>query len=255
MTGWHQGRLCLIDAETTGVDPHRDRIVTFALLEVGAGAQTIEQNWLVNPGIPIPAGAAAIHGITDEHAATGRTLASAVREIAERILSCSNDSGLPVVGMNVVYDLTLVVAECHRHGLTDFAHMLTALRPVIDTFVLDKQVDPYRKGSRKLIDTCRHYGIHLTDEEAHGARADALAAGRLAWKIAQAYPGDIGSLTPEQLHDAQVAWKRKHADSFGRYLTRQGKTDDVSRDWPVQPPPAGWTPEQLPAVREEALAS
>ena len=37
---------------------------------------------------------------------------------------------------------------------------------VVDTFVLDKAVDTYRKGSRKLIDVARHYGVELTEAEA-----------------------------------------------------------------------------------------
>ena len=31
---WHAGPLALFDLETTGTDPHRDRIVTAAIVEV-----------------------------------------------------------------------------------------------------------------------------------------------------------------------------------------------------------------------------
>ena len=34
MKSWHEGRLALFDLETTGVDPHRDRIVTSAIVLV-----------------------------------------------------------------------------------------------------------------------------------------------------------------------------------------------------------------------------
>lgn len=247
---WHTGRLALFDLETTGVDPHRDRIVTAAVIMAGGGIGTDTANWTVNPGIPIPDGAAAIHGVTTEQArAHGGDPAVAAADLATRLLDAVS-YGYPVVGHNVVYDLTMLVAECVRHGHHGLAGQLRAIEPVVDTFVLDKWVDTYRKGPRKLVDVTAHYGVALAAEDAHGAAADALAAGRLAWCIAQKYPGVQVPLA--ELHDLQVEQKRAQAESFGAYLTKQGKTDDVSREWPVQSPPPGWSPDQLPAPREDA---
>lgn len=247
---WHTGRLALFDLETTGVDCHRDRIVTAAIILAGGGQPTQTADWLLNPGIEISEGAAAVHGITTEQARRdGQDAATAVYDIACNLLELS-DSGAPVVGHNVVYDLTMLWAECRRYGHDEAAARLRSIAPVVDTFVLDKWVDTYRKGSRKLVDVTRHYGVTLTAEQAHGAAADALAAGRLAWCIAQKYPGVRIPL--DELHALQVEQKRAQAVSFGAYLVRQGKTDDVSREWPVQSPPPGWSPEQLPAEREEA---
>lgn len=246
---WHTGRLALFDLETTGVDPHRDRIVTAAILHAGGGQETRTSDWLLNPGIPIPEQATAVHGITDEKAAGGLDPAGAVWEVVSHLLQCS-DEGWPVVGHNVVYDLTMLWAECRRHGFDEAAAGIRSIAPVVDTFVLDKWVDTYRKGSRKLVDVTRHYGVTLTAEQAHGAAADALAAGRLAWCIAQKYPGVRIPLA--ELHDLQVEQKRAQAESFGAYLKRQGKPDDVCREWPVQSPPPGWSPDQLPTPREDA---
>ncbi|WP_122262184.1 exonuclease domain-containing protein [Ornithinimicrobium cerasi] len=248
---WHTGRLALFDLETTGVDCHRDRIVTAAIIEAGGGAPTRTSDWLLNPGIPIPAGAAAVHGITDEQAASGSDPAGAVHEIAAHLLELSSQ-GYPIVGHNVTYDLTLLWAECARHGLGLFVEQLQRIAPVVDTFVLDKWVDTYRKGSRKLVDVARHYGVALAESDAHGAAADALAAGRVAWHIAAKYPGVQIPLA--ELHQLQVEQKRAQAESFGRYLAKQGKTDDVARDWPIQAPPPGWSPDQLPTPREDAVA-
>lgn len=249
---WHHGRMLAFDLETTGIDPHRDRIVTAALVEVGGGRDQHAIDHLLDPGITIPAGAAAVHGITTDHARThGRSAITGTREIAEYLLSCTS-SGVPVVAYNGSYDLTMLWAELVRHDHHGLAQLVAGIRPVVDPFVLDKAVDPYRKGSRKLIDVAAHYGITLSQEDAHGAHADALTAARVAWMIAARYP-DV-QLDLEQLHDAQVEWKRSQADSFGRYLTRQGKTDDVAREWPIQPAPPGWAPDQLPAAREDAVA-
>ena len=273
---WHTGRLALFDLETTGVDPHRDRIVSAAVILVGAGHDTVTSEWLVNPGIDIPEGAAAVHGITTEHAQQhGTDPSRAVHEIGMALYeACSK--GIPVVGHNVVYDLTMLHAESIRHsspvGVAELA-------PVIDTMVIEKHLDPFRPGKpngrrpdtacgpHTLIECCRLWGIDLTEADAHGAAADALAAGRLAWRLATQPdrfaefdgPRGVDRINPGQwpldrLHAWQAETKKAQADSFGKYLVKQGKPDDVSREWPVQSPPPGWTPEQLPTPREADAA-
>lgn len=247
---WHQGRMCLFDLETTGVDPHRDRIVTAAAILAGGGQNTEQRDWLVQPTIPIPQGATDIHGISDAHARKhGEPAASAVRDIADTVLWAAS-RGVPIVGHNVTYDLTMLLAECLRHNVTPQADELSRIRPVVDTLVLDKWADKWRKGSRKLVDVARHYGVELSDIDAHGAAADALAAGRVAWKIAQRWPGAQG--TALEVHELCRVEKREQAESFGAYLVRQGKPDDVSREWPIQTFPEGWLPSQEPAERAVA---
>lgn len=68
MTCWYEGPLAAFDTETTGVDVEGDRIVSAALvIQDGPDARPRSTRWLVNPGIPVPAGATAVHGLTDEH--------------------------------------------------------------------------------------------------------------------------------------------------------------------------------------------
>src|ERR1043165_3222838 len=76
--GWATGDLVGFDLETTGTDPFEDRIVTAAI--VGPGR--MRRTWLVNPGVPIPPGASAVHGVTDERAqAEGRPSVEVLPEI------------------------------------------------------------------------------------------------------------------------------------------------------------------------------
>ena len=267
-THWHRGPLALFDVESTGVDPHRDRIVTAAIVETTPGqAQPYRSSlWLLNPGIDIPDGAAAIHGITTEHAAAhGIEAAGAVHEIAEHLIRLSR-SGIPVVGHNIRFDLTMLWADLVRHG-SPLAEDVRALRPVVDTMVLDRWVDPWRPkaptarrkdpakcGSRKLIDTARVYGIRVIEAQAHGAEYDALTAGRLAWHICETYAG--ATIPATELHDALIGLAREQAESFAAWLVKSGKTDDVAREWPWQSPPADWSPDQLPTpiAREDVPA-
>ena len=249
---WHENPMLLGDAETTGVQPHLDRIVTFALIDARRGRPPAIREWLVNPGIDIPKGASDIHGITTDRARDeGADPAVAIPEIADIVIEQTR-AGVPFVGFNCVYDLTMLHAETVRYGTPAQAEALARVRPVIDVFVLDKWADKWRKGSRKLVDVARHYGVELSELDAHGAAADALAAGRVGWHIAQRYPG--AQMDPFELHDFLVGEKREQAESFGKYLLKQGKPDDVSREWPIQPAPDGWTPDQLPAERRDGAA-
>lgn len=237
MSDWHLGALAAYDSETTGVDVHTDRIVTACLARVdGAGKHgTVTRNWHINPGIPIPAEATAVHHITDEMAKDYAPAAVAVDSIAVELVAAMLDN-VPVVGWNVVYDLSLLAAELRRYQLPSLEDRLNRpIGPVIDGLLLDKQIDRYRKGSRRLVDVARHYGINLSEIDAHGAEADALAAARIIWRIGALRRPEL-NLPLIDLHNAQVEWAIEQAASFRDYLQRQGKPcDDVDGIWPCKP--------------------
>lgn len=233
--GWHRGRMVAFDLETTGVDPERDRIVTAAVVLIdGATGRTGSTTWLADPGVPIPDGAAEIHGITTEHARThGRPAAEVVAEVAWLVGKWVSE-GLPLVVYNAPYDITMLDREVRRH---DVGIDLPDPLYVIDPLVIDKGIDRYRKGSRKLTDTAKHYGVPMQDGTAHGCEADALAAARVAWRIAHTRP-EIAGLSLAELHARQVAWHAEQAASFAAYLRGKGKhaeADGISRVWPMRP--------------------
>lgn len=224
---WYRGGMVAFDLETTGVDPESDRIVTASVIEVGPTGVVVSRSWLVDPGVEIPAEAAAVHGVTTEKARDeGRPPAEALPEIGAAI----DDAwarGLPLVIYNAPYDLTLYGRDARRHGLAG----LKLIGPVVDPLVIDRALDPYRRGSRKLVDVCRHHGIVLAEAEAHTSVGDALAAARLAWKLAHIY-SQCADL--ELLQKRQAYWHAAWADNFEGYLRRQGKQESVSRDWPIR---------------------
>jgi DNA polymerase-3 subunit epsilon len=111
-----EGRAYSFDTETTGIDPTECRIVSAHLLEVGPDGAVTRGSWLVNPGVEIPARAAAIHGITTEKVrAEGIEPATAVPLMA-RAIGEGWLRGLPLIVMNAGYDLTLLAAELARLG-------------------------------------------------------------------------------------------------------------------------------------------
>lgn len=246
---WHKAPMAAFDIESTGVNPDTARIVTATLIEITAdGAHVTE--WLVDPGIPIPAGASAIHGITTQRAREeGQSPETAVFEITGRI-ALAMGRGTPLVGMNLAYDLTVLDRECRRQNVDTLDRRMAAVEPVIDVYVMDKQVDTYRKGKRNLTAMAEHYGVTLDD--AHTSAADALAAARIAWKMADRYP-EL-RIDPHSLHDLQVGWRRAQCASLQAYFERQGKPQTVNGDWPVQQLPQGWTAGQLDAVESSDVA-
>jgi DNA polymerase-3 subunit epsilon len=234
MSSWLRKQWCVFDLETTGVDVYEDRIVSFAVGRVGGGQGTAMLTGLINPGIPIPEGATAIHRITDDMVQGAPLARDGVEHIAVQLVSAQL-SGLPIVSYNLNYDLTLLAAELDRYGLPTLQSRLNRpIGPVLDGFVLDKHTDPWRKGSRKLIDVAAHYGCPLDELDAHGAEADALAAARVVWKIGMK-DTSIGRLPLDELHTAQAAWKAEQDASFRAYLERQGKdADGLDGHWPIR---------------------
>ena len=230
------------DTETTGVSTTADRIVTAALIR-REGERVDTQTWLIDPGIEIPARATEVHGITTEQArAEGVAPEGALEEIATALTEALA-AGVPVVGFNVQYDLSILDAELARHGLRTLGERLPGgVRPVVDPLVLDRHLDKYRKGPRKLIDMCHIYVVSVDAESLHAADADVLATLDLVHAIADRYP-TVGQTDLTALHDQQAEAHRVWAVRFGAWLKSKGTTDDLPRpDWPV----AGDAPEHAP---------
>jgi len=291
MTGWWDGRAVLLDTETDGKEPTDARIITACLAYVNPGSQTEVDTWLLKPERDIPAEASEIHGVSTEHAAAhGVDRAEAITEIAHGLVQIHRSAtreqwkDVPIIGHNVRFDLTVLDREMRRLGVGSLGHergMVTvridgrqvgAFR-VIDTMVIDKAVDPYRKGPagggrNRLTTVAEFYGVPIRGD-AHTADADALAAGRVAWAIAKrcamtsadlydfhyrdrrdpqniiAELHVVGQLSLAELHHRQIQWACDQAISLSNYFATSGKGDpnSVSTHWPIEPVPVDETVE------------
>ena len=159
--------LAFLDLETTGTDPEADRIVEIAILRLETdGARSLD-NWLVNPGCPIPARASAIHGITDE---TVRDRPQ-FKEIAPAVLV--KLEGADLAGYNIRrFDALLLHRELWRIGLAD---ELGIFETPPKRRILDAMTIFHRKEPRDLAAALRLYSGR-EHEGAHGAAADVIAA-------------------------------------------------------------------------------
>lgn len=230
---WADGPLLAYDCESTGVDPETARIVTACLTRLDGNRPPQIQNWLVDPGIEIPAEAAAIHGVTTEKAqAEGVHPALAISAITAELRTAWT-AGVPVVIMNTSYDLTVLDRELRRHMNIDLGEVGPVIDPmVIDPMVIDRALDKWRKGKRTLTDLCTTYQVKL--EGAHTAAGDCIAAARVAWRLAQVYRNTVGEMTLAELHAAQEAWRAEWAVEFEDYLRKKGTPEIIDGAWPVR---------------------
>ena len=104
--------LAVLDLETTGTDtktrPHRRGQRPEALPGGGHDHRTRR----VNPGVPIPPEATAVHGITDDDVADCPTFRAIAPGLARFLDGCD------LAGFNILkYDLRLLAAEYNRAGV------------------------------------------------------------------------------------------------------------------------------------------
>jgi DNA polymerase III subunit epsilon len=258
---WAEGPLVALDVETTGTDPHKDRIVTVAMITINPGqpgerTEISTRTWLADPGVDIPADATAIHGISTEQARRDGCPAAEVIAEVTALLAHVWTATTPLCAFNAPFDLTMLDAELRRHH----GRSLLLGGPVIDPLCIDRHLDPDRAGTRNLATVCAHYKVRL--DGAHTSAGDALAAARLAWRLARTQPEHVGHLALHILHSDQARWYRDWELAFAdkldrkiRYLNAHGgdtgevdqllaRAADVrasAQSWPLRPMPTACT--------------
>lgn len=224
------------DIESTGVDPQVDRIVTFSIIIQGEKESTVHE-WMIDPGIEIPEGASNVHGVTTDVARElGREPEEALREIWKIFTGLTAGAeATPTIltAYNCPFDLTMLREELKRHGVigqnSQEVEELVHSLGIIDPLVVDKALDPYRRGSRKLIDVADHHGFSLTN--AHNSTADVEATIHLAQKFLSKLREGA---TIGQLMELQASSKLEQSASLSDYFRRQGREDwEVDGSWPI----------------------
>jgi DNA polymerase-3 subunit epsilon len=236
---WMTGDVLGLDFETTGIDRFNDVPVSYALVWVVEGVVATSWSGLIDPGRDIPPDAEAVHGISSERArGEGMPLDQAIALVTDAVL-CASRRGVPLAGMKLDYDLTMLDTQARHycgHGLAEYGWR----GPVLDVAVLDRQFDPEREGSRRLVDLCECYGIDIG--QAHDASADAIASLEVLFALGLRHPV-LRWREPAQLHLDQIDWYRNWATRHDDWRLSQGKVALDPRDhvWPVAPevlPPA-----------------
>ena len=162
-----QRPLAFFDLETTGIKIGKDRIVQIGVVRLGADGSRTTYRSFVNPGIPIPAEATEVHGITDADVADAPDLEQLATTVLEHLDGCD------LAGFNCIrFDVPFLAEELFRVG---HAWDTSTLR-IVDVQRIFHRMEP-RNLSAALKFYCDrdHAGAHdaLADVE---ATADVLLA-------------------------------------------------------------------------------
>lgn len=223
---WLDSPLLAIDTETTGTDPETARVVQVCLGRSERLGDWFAKTRIINPGVPIPAEATAVHGVSDEKAqAEGVAPAGPLSDIWVN-LGWLATSRTPLVAHNAAYDLTVLDREFRRH----LGEPLPSGLIVLDTLCLYRRFD-WRTGGRSLTKLAARHGITFP---AHDAEADALASLRLLHILADA--NDVLPLIPAAaLHEAQRGWWVQQQDAAEAHAHGNGTPFTRQDSWPLIP--------------------
>jgi DNA polymerase-3 subunit epsilon len=166
--------IAFLDIESTGLDPVFDRIIDLAVVKFAGSFEPLARHsFRVNPGIPIPAAATAIHGISNADVADCQTF----NAVAPMILAALE--GCDLGGFNITgFDLAILSEEFHRAGIQWDA----AGARIVDANGIFRRMEP-----RNLSAAVRKY-CWREHEGAHGALSDCVASADVLVGQIKAYP-------------------------------------------------------------------
>lgn len=223
--------ICFFDLETTGTNLAKDRIVEISVLKVFPTGEEKARTWRVNPEMPIPAEATAVHGISDADVADKPVF----KQIASDVHSMMKDSDL--AGFNSDrFDIPVLAEELLRAGI-DFDRR--------NNVTVDVQTIFHKMEKRTLGAAYKFYCDKELDN-AHSAEADTRATYEVLLAQLDRYPElarEVPALSEftTRFHSLDFAGHILE-DEQGRAIFGFGKFKGVSVDEVLQKEPGyfGW---------------
>jgi DNA polymerase-3 subunit epsilon len=158
------------DLETTGIQPKTDAIVEIGAVRFNGAEPGDTFCTLVNPGRPIPPGASAVNGITDDMVADQPKVKDVLADLAE---FCGD---LPLVAHNAPFDFKFLLSAVETHKAKAPSGV------VLDSCALSRVVFP-GMINYKLGTLVNHFGF--PPGNFHRAEIDSVHCGRLFAKIVE----------------------------------------------------------------------
>jgi DNA polymerase III subunit epsilon len=188
-TPWREARYAVVDLETTGLDPRRDEIISFASIPISDARVIVggARAMIVRPARMPEAETIRIHGLRPADLGD----APALPEVLDLILESL--TGRVLVAHAAWVERGFLAAALKRAGLR-------LAEPVLDTSVLARQVlapeDPGDTRAPLLGDLARTFGLPV--HSPHIAEGDALTTAQLFLAVAthldRVEPQTLGSL-------------------------------------------------------------
>lgn len=161
----------VFDSETTGLMPHKDKVVQFGAVRVLRGriveGEAIDE--LVNPGCPIPPASSKVHGITDAMVKDAPDVASAGRILHQFA------QGAVIVAHNAPFDMAFLHRDAENMGVI-WDH------PILDTVLLSAVV--FGASETHTLDAlCARLDIVIPEALRHTALGDARATAEVLCRL------------------------------------------------------------------------
>jgi DNA polymerase-3 subunit epsilon len=157
-------RQVILDTETTGLDFRTgDRVVEIGCIEmIDRRITGARFHAYINPGREVPAGAVAIHGLTDEFLADKPKFMT----IADEFIAFVRDAELVI--HNAPFDTGFLN---HELALLGRESLDVLCGGVIDSLRLARELRPGKRNSLDVL--CAEYAVDNTRRTLHGALLDA----------------------------------------------------------------------------------
>jgi len=102
-------RFIVLDSETTGLDPRRDKLITIGAVAIRAGDILLDDTFEVMIRLAYNNSSVTVHGITRDEAAGGMEEREAVALFLEYL------GGDVIVGHHIGHDIATLNCACERH--------------------------------------------------------------------------------------------------------------------------------------------
>ena len=188
--------ICFFDLETTGINITLDRIVEISILKVFQDGKEEKKTWLVNPEMPIPPQATAVHGISDDKVADAPTF----KIIAKEINTWIKDADLGGFNSNR-FDIPLLAEEMLRAEI-DFD---MKNRKSVDVQAI------FHKMEQRTLTAAYKFYCDKNLENAHSAEADTIAT----YEVLKAQLDRYKDLENDTSFLAEFSARQKFADFAG----------------------------------------
>ena len=191
--------LVFFDLETTGINISKDRIVEISILKVHPNGKEESKTRRINPDMPIPQEATAIHGITDEDVKDCPKFKEIAKSLAVQIEGCD------LAGFNSNrFDIPLLAEEFLRAGVDIDLNK----RKFVDVQTI------YHKMEQRTLAAAYKFYCDKDLESAHSAEIDVKATYEVLQAQLERYP----DLKNDIKYLSEFSSYNNHVDFAGRMI-------------------------------------
>ncbi len=199
--------IVFFDLETTGTNINSDRIVEIAYLKIHPNGNEESKTLRINPEMPIPEGATAVHGITNEDVQDCPVFKQVARNVAKDFEGCD------IAGFNSNrFDIPVLAEEFLRAGVDDID---LGRHKLVDVQVI------FHKMEQRTLSAAYKFYCQKNLEDAHSAEADTRATYEVLLAQLERYPeleNDIAFLS-------EFSCFTKNVDFAGRMVFDENGTE------------------------------